>query len=78
MTSPDTSYSNEELFDIIAQNIKTGVKRFLDKGKTEANADAIVKMAVMRRGCDEEFYYMVPTNSTEADSTDYDHYKKHA
>lgn len=69
--------SKQPLFDVIAQNIKTGAKRFLDKSKSEGNADAIVRMAVMRRGVDEEFYYTVPADSEEADNTDYDHYTKH-
>lgn len=44
------------LFDVLAINIKTGIIRLLDRGKTYPNAEAIVKMAIMRRGVDEEFY----------------------
>lgn len=50
----------EALFDVIAVNIETGAERFLDTAKTERNAEAIVRMAVMRRGCDEEFYTIKP------------------
>lgn len=70
--------AEKPLFDVIAQNIKSGNKRFIDKAKTESNAEAIVKMAVMRRGVDEEFYYTAPTNTIEANSEDYDYYTKHA
>ena len=49
-----------ELFDVIAVNIKTGAERFMAEKKTEPNAEAIVAMAVMRRGVDEEFYKAVP------------------
>ena len=46
----------EKLFDVVATNIKTGKKRFIAQDETEGNADAIVNMAVMRRGVDEEFF----------------------
>jgi hypothetical protein len=48
------------LFDVEAVNIKTGEVRKLAENKTRENAEAIVKMAVMRRGVDEEFYREVP------------------
>lgn len=48
------------LWDVVAENIKTGERRFLANGKTEANADAISNMAVLRRGVEEEFYIVVP------------------
>lgn len=50
----------EKLFDVVAQNIKTGEQRFIARGKSEENADAIVMMAVMRRGVDEEFFAAIP------------------
>jgi len=50
----------EQLFKVLAVNIKTGEERVLAEGKTEANAEAIVSMAVMRRGVEEEFYKAVP------------------
>ena len=50
----------EKLFDVVATNIKTGAKRFIAQDKTEGNADAIVNMAVMRRGVDEEFFTAEP------------------
>ncbi len=49
-----------ELFDVVAVNIETGEKRIISSDKTELNAEAIVKMAVARRGVDEEFFKTVP------------------
>lgn len=49
-----------DLFDVVAVNIKTGDKRSMATDKTEANAEAVVKDAVMRRGVQEEFYMMIP------------------
>lgn len=50
----------EPLFDVVAVNIQTNKVRFMAQGKTLRNADAIVGMAVHRRGVDEEFYTEVP------------------
>jgi len=52
--------NKERLFNVVAVNIKTGKERILAEGKTERNAEAIVAMAVMRRGVDEEFYKSIP------------------
>jgi hypothetical protein len=49
-----------ELFDVVAVNMDASTIRFLARGKTEGNAEAVVNMAVMRRGVDEEFYAAVP------------------
>lgn len=50
-----------DLFDVVAVTIKAPhAKRLLAERKTEANAEAIINMAVMRRGVDEEFYAAVP------------------
>ena len=50
---------HEALFDVVAVNIKTGAERVIASGKTEQNAEAIVKIAVMRRGVEEEFFKTV-------------------
>jgi len=50
----------EPLFDVVAVNIQTNNVRFMAQGKTERNAEAIVNMAVHRRGVEEEFYTEVP------------------
>ena len=44
------------LYDVAAVNIKTSVVRLIDQGKTKRNAEAVVLMAVMRRGVEEEFF----------------------
>lgn len=56
MTAPvDT-----KLFNVIAISIKGGGRRIIAELKTEDNAKAIVKMAVMRRGVEEEFFTIEP------------------
>jgi len=49
-----------KMFDVVAVNFHTGVVRLMAENKSERNADAVVKMAVMRRGVDEEFFSEVP------------------
>jgi len=48
------------LFDVVAVTIATGATRVIAEKKTEKNADAIVNMAVARRGVDVEFFKVVP------------------
>ena len=48
------------LFDVIEVRMDTNVVRVLDQGKTEPNADAIVNMAVLRRGVEESFFATCP------------------
>lgn len=53
--------ATDKLYDVVA--VKIGGKntvRFMAEGKTLPNAEAIVKMAVMRRGVNDEFYCEVP------------------
>ena len=57
-----------ELFDVIAVEIATGKKRIIAENKTEEDAEAIVMMAVMRRGVEEEFFKAVPITSRAADT----------
>jgi len=54
---------NETLFDVVAVNIETSRIRLIAVLKEEGDADAIVKMAVMRRGVDEEFFSSVPAST---------------
>lgn len=49
-----------ELFDVVAVNLDTSKVRILDRNKTMENAEAIVKMAVMRRGVEDEFFAECP------------------
>ena len=46
----------EPKFNVVAVNIKTGERRVLERNKSERDAEAIVNMAVMRRGVEEEFF----------------------
>jgi len=47
-------------YDVVAVNISTQKVRILAAQKSEENAEAIISMAVMRRGVGEEFYTEVP------------------
>ena len=46
----------EKLYDVVAVNLKTSKIRLMAEKKTLRNAEAIVSMAVMRRGVEEEFF----------------------
>lgn len=50
----------DELFDVVAVNIQTKAERIIETRKTKRNAEAIVDMAAMRRGVDEEFFTTKP------------------
>jgi hypothetical protein len=47
-------------FDVIAVDMKTLAERVIAEDKTEENAEAVLKMALMRRGADQEFYTIRP------------------
>lgn len=49
-----------DLKDVVAVDLVTDTVRIMAENKTERNADAIVNLAVMRRGVDEEFFAVVP------------------
>ena len=46
----------EKLYDVVAVDLKTNTVRMMAEKKTLKNAEAIVTMAVMRRGVKEEFF----------------------
>lgn len=48
------------MFDVLAKRLDNGSVRTISSRDNRDNADAIVKMAVYRRGCDEEIFYVVP------------------
>lgn len=54
------SEDDGHFYDALAVNIETKKVRIFGEKKTLPNAEAISAMAVMRRGCDEEFYTEVP------------------
>jgi hypothetical protein len=49
-----------QFFDVDAVSIKTGARRKLAVAQTKDNAEAILRMAVARRGVVEECYQVVP------------------
>ena len=53
------------LWDVIAVNIKTGEHRILAAGETHRNAEAIMNMAISRRGVDVEFYKLLPSGAAD-------------
>jgi hypothetical protein len=46
--------------DVVAVNMETNKIEILARSKTERNAEAIVNMAIMRRGVETHFYSEVP------------------
>ncbi len=61
VTAPARGVTPEPLLDVIAVQHDTKRIRLIATGKTEGNAEAIVMMAVMRLGVDEEFFDTAPT-----------------
>jgi len=57
---------SETLFDVVAINVETQAVRMLAESKTKPNAEAIVNMAIARRGLDVEFYSEVAASSYKA------------
>lgn len=55
--------TTQTLYDVLAVNQETGMVRFMAQGKTERNAEAIIRMAVYHRGVDTEFYSAVTAGS---------------
>lgn len=65
-----TNKPQAPLFDVVAVDISSGkVAALFGEKKTEAAAEGIVKMAVMRRGVDEQFYAEVPTGKFKVGDT---------
>lgn len=61
MTMPDETTPVTILrYNVVAVNSATGGRRILAADKTPSDAEAVVKMAVIRLGVDEEFYIMEP------------------
>lgn len=56
-------------FDAVAVNIETSKVRIFERGASYKDAEAVCKMAIMRRGLDEEFYSVTPTLMYEAGDT---------
>ena len=50
-------------YDVVAVNLETKRVRLIAEGKSEINADAVIMMAVARRGVNEEFFVQVPADT---------------
>lgn len=50
---------SDQFFDVVAVDMSTGAVSVIEKGKSQTDADAIVYMAVKRRGVEEEFFVSV-------------------
>ena len=59
----------EKLYDVIAVNLDNSRVRLISEGKTEKNAEAIIEMAVIRRGVEEEFFTKVATKTYQEGDT---------
>lgn len=59
-------------YDVVGVNLTTRKVRILERGKDSENAEAIVMMAVARRGVSEEFFAEVPAGRYQ----DGDEYKE--
>lgn len=55
---PTTTSSS--LYDVVAVDFKSSKVRIPSTSRDEANAEAVVAMAVMRRGVEVEFFGAVP------------------
>lgn len=58
-----------ELFDVIAVNLETNTVRLIAQKKHERNAEAIVSMAVCRRGVEREFFGIIPSSTYQDGDT---------
>ena len=56
-------------YDILEVNIKSRIVSIMGTGKSEDNADAYMRIAVMRRGCDEQFFVVVLTDTYKEGET---------
>ena len=65
-----TTKTGQKLYDVVAVDIQTSkVAALFGERETLANAEAIVKMAVFRRGVEEQFYAEVPTGKFKEGDT---------
>lgn len=61
--------TKQDFYDVIAVNIEDSSISMMGEGKTMPNAEAIEKMAIMRRGVDECFYVIVPAGQYKGGDT---------
>lgn len=55
--------TEDELRDVLAVDLETHKVLIIAERKTPRNANAIIEMAVIRRGVDVDFYVDVPTGA---------------
>jgi len=68
---------DRELLDVVAVEMNSGrVSEILAIAKSERNAEAIITMAVVRRGVDTHFYQEIPTASKKVGDSIYDQAKE--
>ena len=58
-----------KLFDVVAVDLVTRRVRLMGEGKTLDNAEAVVKLAVMRRGVEDAFFVAVATQTYKEGDT---------
>lgn len=59
-----------DLYDVVAVRIDNGARRLMsDRPLTERNADALMRLAVWRRGVEVEFYIAEPHPASIAAAT---------
>ena len=60
---------DDRQFDVIAVSTDTNRVLWVDGPKTAANAEAIIKMAILRQGVDDRFFSYAPTGTYKAGDT---------
>jgi hypothetical protein len=55
-----------DVCDVIATEISSGLRRVMATNKTPDDAEAFIRMAIIRRGVEHEIYSSVPTGSVES------------
>lgn len=51
----------EPFYDVVAVRVDDSAQRMIAERKTLENAEAILRMAVARRGVDDEYFEILPT-----------------
>lgn len=57
--------------DVIAVNIKTGSQRVMARNLDDDEAEAFIRMAIYRRGVEEEFYKAIAATPNDAHAGDH-------
>ena len=57
----------EQLFDVFAVEIPGNKVLWVERDRTERNADAIVRMAIMRQGVEDRFFAVVQAGRLRVD-----------